>query len=482
MKATVALRIETAVIAVAILAGLAHRLVFGWQAPLWLDEAYTGVIASQPDIAGLFAWCREELSGPFFYAALWAWEKIAGDSNLALRLPSAIASCAAIALVVLWGMPDRRERWIWAGLTAVWLPGLMFVAQARPQAILFLLATIQAIAFLRCIETPRTRWLVLWSAMGACMILTHIHATVITGLQLLCLAWVHRTRLRGLWPALPFFIPVAAWLPLQFSFMTGILKPGAAWYPLLGVGDLLRVPVYLFAANLAAFAVAAIVLGILGVQWAQRRSTATPLPYSRAEAMLTLTALLSIALVIAAGFLRPTFVPRYLVPFMPGVLFGLTIVLARTRLLLGLLPSLVLLAWSGAAVQNATAYAGFEAQQSLNPLEYQRGSDWLMAKGTRRVLFVWDNPSSALSGPERQAEIAGFFFRRAGYPAQVRAAFLDPAWQTPDHLAALADRGDAAILWIGGAARLPAGLRTKPGFDCRDWGDTISRSIACARR
>lgn len=481
MKIASALRIERAAIVAALAAGVAHRLLFGWEAPLWLDEAYTGVIASQPDLAGLFAWCRQELSGPFFYATLWAWEKLAGDSNFALRLPSGIASFAAIALIASSGMPDRRERWIWAGLTAVWLPGLMLAAQARPQAILFLLATLQAVAFLRCVEAPRSRWLVLWSAMGACMILTHVHASVITGLQLICLAWVHRTRLRDLWPIVPAFIPVAAWLPLQLSFMTGILKPGAAWYPLLGIADLLRVPVYLFAANLAAFAVVAILFGILGVQWVQRRSTGTPLPYSRAEAMLALTALLSMAIVVAAGFLRPTFVPRYLVPFMPGMLFGVTIVLARTRLLLGLLPSLVLLAWSGAAVQDATAYVG-DAQQKLNPLEYERGSDWLMANNARRVLFVWDNPSSALSGPQRQAEVAGFFFRRAGYQAQVRAAFLDPAQQAPERLAALAERDHAAILWIGGAARYPAGLQVLPRYVCRDWGDAISRAIACARR
>jgi uncharacterized membrane protein len=129
-------RIEYFVLAAAIVAGIAHRLIFGWFAPLWLDEAYTGVIAAQPGIAGLIQWCRQEMTGPFYYAGIWMWEKLAGDSNLALRLPSLIASLGAIALVAAFGGSNRRERLLWTGLTAIWLPGLLFVAQARPQALL----------------------------------------------------------------------------------------------------------------------------------------------------------------------------------------------------------------------------------------------------------------------------------------------------------------------------------------------------------
>lgn len=468
------LRIERILLGAAILAGVGHRLVFGWQAPLWIDETYTGVIASQPTVAALVDWCRHELSGPVFYAGMWLWEKVAGNGDFALRLPSLLCSLAAIALIAVWGGRDRRERWLWAALTAVWLPGLMFAAQARPQALLFLLASAQAIAFLRCAEGLSRRRLAIWALMGALMVLTHIHAAVITGIQLLCLAWLHRDRLRAFWPVAAIFVPVAAWLPLQLPFMLGFARPGVAWYATLSASDLWGTPWILLGANNAAYAVTAMVLLVLAVQFAQRK-----LPYSRGEAMLALSGLAAVAIVIAIGLFRPSFTPRYLIPYMPALLFGLTCVLHRTRILWGLLPSIVLAVWIGPAVQNAGAYASARAQQTLYPLEFQRASDWLMHAGARRVIFTWDNPTSVVTNPARQTEVGAFFFRRAGYAAEVQAVHPAPDGESPGDLAALADKRHAAILWLGSD---PAGLRNMAPFECREFGFGTSRSMACIRR
>lgn len=473
-------RIELAVVAAAVVVGIAHRLLFGWSAPLWLDESYTAVIASERDVADLIAWCRQELSGPVYYSSMWVWEKVAGNGNLALRLPSLIASLAAILLVAIRGPVSGRERLLWAALIAVWLPGLLVVAQARPQALLFLLACGQAMAFLRFARGGSRRWLTLWAALGAAMVLTHLHAAVITGIQFALILLLHRPAPAKLWPSLAIFAVAAAWLPLQLPFVLGILKPGRAWYPALAPGDLVKVPIYLFGANLAAFLVVGIVVAILIPQFAARRSSGTPMPYDRAEAGLALSALASIAIVVTAGFFRPSFEPRYLLPYMPALLFGLTIVLARTRALLGLLPGIVLLAWAGPAVENMIWFKSADAQQLLNPLEFERGSAWLMQRGSRRVIFIWDNPTSALSGPVRQAEIGGFFFRRAGYPVELQAIYLPHDDQPPGKLAALSAANDADLLWIGGE-RHPAGLLEMPQFECREFGIVSSRSMACRR-
>lgn len=474
-------RIEYAAVALALVAGIAHRAIFGWYSPFWLDEAYTGVIASQPDIASLIDWCRHELSGPFFYATIWLWEKIAGDGDLALRLPSLVASLGAVALIAIWGGADRRERRVWAALTMVWLPGLVFVAQARPQALLFLLATAQTIAFLRCVAARASRWLTLWSAVGALMLLTHIYAAAIIGLQGLCLLWTFRDRPRALWPSIAIFAVVAAWLPFQLAFLLDFLKPGMAWYPVSGPAEAFKLPYHLFGVNVMAFAVVAIVAVVLARQIADRRSAGTPLPYSRGEAMVMLSGLIAAVAVFGFGFLRPSFTPRYLIPYMPALLFGLTLILCRTRFLAGLLPSILLVAWAGAAAQNAISYAGVEEQQTLYPLEFQRGSDWLMAHDARRVMFVWDNPASALSGERYQTQVGAFFFRRAGYAAEVRAVHLDHAGQSPARLAQLARARRAAILWVGGSD-YPAGLRGIADLACRDFGAGPSKSIACVRR
>src|SRR5580658_2244629 len=72
--------------------GIAHRLLVGWMTPLWLDETFTGVIATQPDSASLMEWCLVELSGPVYYVTIWLWEKIAGPGDIALRAPSLVFS------------------------------------------------------------------------------------------------------------------------------------------------------------------------------------------------------------------------------------------------------------------------------------------------------------------------------------------------------------------------------------------------------
>src|SRR5205823_12129116 len=102
--------IETIAVAAAMMAGAYHLLVFGWRAPFWLDEAYTGTIASQLTLAGLLRWCRHELSGPIYYAALWLWEKVAGNTDTALRLPSLIMWVGAVLLMAVHKGQDLRDR------------------------------------------------------------------------------------------------------------------------------------------------------------------------------------------------------------------------------------------------------------------------------------------------------------------------------------------------------------------------------------
>ncbi|MEO5866815.1 MAG: glycosyltransferase family 39 protein, partial [Sphingomonas sp.] len=417
-------------IAAALIAGLIHRGVFGWYAPLWLDETYTGVIASQSSFAGLVEWCRHELSGPIFYGGMWLWTKVAGNGDVALRLPSLICSLGSVATIAAFGGNNRRERLVWAALAAVWLPGLMFAAQARPQALLFLLATVQAIAFWRCMTAFSSRLLMIWAAAGALMMLTHVYAVVITGLQCLCIVWTFRARWRDCWPVLIMAVIVAAWLPQQLSFMMDFMKPGVAWYPKLQFSDFWMLPLVLIGDSRASFVIVAAAIAILGAQLSRRWFAEKPMPYSRADGMLALSGLVSIIIVLVAGLVRPSFTPRYLIPYIPAALFGITCILCRSRFLWRALPSIILAALAGMAMQDAIGNANIEAQQRLYPLEFEHGSNWLMARGARRVTFLWDSKTGMLSGLDRQAEIGSFFFRRSGYVAAMRAAYIDHAQQS----------------------------------------------------
>lgn len=143
--------------------GIAGRLLSGWHAPLWFDESYSGVIATQPTSGLWLSWCLHELTGPVYYGLLWITAHLFGGSDGALRLPSLIASLVVAPLVAWRGHPDRDTRLIWAGLIALWVPLFDFATFARPYALLFLLCTMQAIAFLSLLRDPRLGRAALWA-------------------------------------------------------------------------------------------------------------------------------------------------------------------------------------------------------------------------------------------------------------------------------------------------------------------------------
>ena len=74
------------------LAGLGHD-------PLWGDEAATASFASLPWPDLLTGIGRLEPNPPTFYALEKLWTALAGPSDLALRLPSALCGIAAIAAI-----------------------------------------------------------------------------------------------------------------------------------------------------------------------------------------------------------------------------------------------------------------------------------------------------------------------------------------------------------------------------------------------
>ena len=172
---------RTAMLSVAALLGIAGRLAYGWHAPFWFDETFSGVIASQRDVGALVSWCLHEVTGPAYYMPLWAWEKLAGNGDIALRLPSLACSLAAPMLIGWKGSRDRDLRLFWATLVLLWLPAQVVAFEARPYPQLFLLGTAQAIAFVRLIERPGTARAAWWAGWTALAMLTNYNALVVGG-------------------------------------------------------------------------------------------------------------------------------------------------------------------------------------------------------------------------------------------------------------------------------------------------------------
>src|SRR5580698_7356971 len=76
--------------------GLTHQ-------SLWFDEGYTFNLASSPDFSSFLktfaGYTTSEHLQPVYYFFMFLWSRLAGTSDIALRLPSALfsaASCFAI--------------------------------------------------------------------------------------------------------------------------------------------------------------------------------------------------------------------------------------------------------------------------------------------------------------------------------------------------------------------------------------------------
>jgi len=168
-----ALFLVLALAAVLRLAGLAH-------APLWEDEVATKWFASLSWHDLLLGVGRLETNPPGFYAVEKLWTGLYGSSGLALRLPSALAGIAAVAVV--WA--TTRASFgsgpaIWTSLLLATHPQhLLYAREARTYAVLFLTIAIAVHA---------ARRLSGWSGAGGRM------TAVVLGLAVGSATYLHYT-------------------------------------------------------------------------------------------------------------------------------------------------------------------------------------------------------------------------------------------------------------------------------------------------
>lgn len=472
--------------------GLACRLLAGIDAPLWLDETFSAAIASQQSLHGLVRWMLTELSGPTYYSLLYLWEKIVGNGNVALRLPS-LAMSIATPLLILWrGHPDRQVRIIWAAVTALSVIGFDSATQARPYALLFLLSTVQAIAFVRLMDSPRTATALLWTAISALMVLTHYHAAVICGLQGIAYLAVCRSRALRTWPALLPLLPVVLWMAWHLPFIFSYSGTDAVWYGTLGLDALWLIPSLLTGLTWPGVILLAAMLGSFVFDMIAAFRGRDRWPYSAGETALVASGMLAIAIVMGIGFLIPSFTARYVLPYVPALLAGVALWARRMAKPVPMIAAPLLCMMIGSAAAQLAGYIRDPQADIRYVFNFEQPSAWIARHGADRLVFLWDSPTAVLDDPDGHiASVGGFFLHRAGIPAQV----VVPRWpRTGDPNRLLLDVAGntprTAILWAYDASVPRTRGRTHPSriqqidgaWDCRDFGRPPIAVIACVRR
>ena len=456
----------------------------GFGLPLWLDENFSAAIAVQPTVHGLIDWCLNELSGPLYYSTLWAWEKVAGDSNAALRVPGHVIALAT-PLFLLWkGHPDREVRILWALMIGLWPLGFDIDITARPYAMVVFMGCVQAVAFLRLMEAPDTRRAALWAGASALAILTHYHALVITGIEgLIYLATWRMTALRT-WRAGLVFVPVAGWMAFHLAMVLGYATSGQTWYHLVDSLDLVVVPLFLF----GGVAMTVLVFVLLPIVARHRLVEGQPVLRWSPEVALMTAGLAATVIVVALGAIRPTFAMRYLLAYFGATSLIVPLLLRAARPLVPMAPlAAVLLLIGGAAapLANRVIHPDTPARYAFN---YQNASEWIMQQSApRRLVFLWDNPTALLGHADKLADVGGFFFRRAGqHPEVVIPKYPLNGDPWPAVRGLVGTSGDSAVIWMADddvpqTSKLthPIGILHDANWNCRDFGLGHFTVLAC---
>ncbi|HYP17312.1 MAG TPA: glycosyltransferase family 39 protein, partial [Opitutus sp.] len=460
----------------------AWRLSLGWERPFWFDETFSGAIATEPTVTGLVRHCLNELGGPVYYGFLWLWEKLAGAGEVALRLPSAIFSIAAPALLLVAGHEERRVRLLWAAFAALSVPALDYSNDARSYALLFLLGCVQAMLYIRLIARPRLRLAAAWCTVSMLLILTHYHTVPLVAAQGLVYLLVHRVTALKTWPAALLFIPVALWLPFHYDFLASFSR--VAWQEKLTLWSVLRLPdAALGFGPIPSLLLAAAIGATAGWDLWRRSRKGVPSPYDRAAGLTFLASLLGMLLVLAIAMHSRSFHARYLIPFTPGVLLGVALWTDRfskrwPSVTAGMVA--IFLFFCGAKLYDRVVHPERDPRWEVN---FGPAMDAFRQQGAEHVVFFWDHPMVATMDPTLLSRVGSFYFDREGVDVRAtplrltKGADANPAIRAAT-AAASARKEKTAVLWMYWPEGLSAGGEHPPQpqdwgarpFDCRDYG------------
>lgn len=445
--------------ALILMAAFGLRLWLGEGLPLWLDETWTGMIATQPNWASFWHEAWLDCNPPLYYAVIALWTAAFGASDIMLRLPSLLFVFLAVLLPLCIRVPGlgRRAALCFALLLALWQPGFEISLDARGYGLLLLLGVVQLLAFIRLMAgpTPQRAWL--WAVASSLAGLTHYHALLVSGLQGLALLYVYRASLLPLWPAGLAFVPAFGWLAIHAPRLADYARPDVAWYEPMTwqlAGNFMG---YVLgeASWRHVFLLALLGAASLGFGWRSARPQPA-LNNQNALYWAVFVSLAGFAIELTLGALRPMLTDRYLVPLVPGLLLGLVLITARAPRKDFALTGLVL-------VFALTLDPGRMRAKLVDKTLYgfASASAFLSASPAKSLVFSWDHPAAKILQPASLAKLGGFFIHRAGKDIPVKAVIL-PSGRDANGLLERMSPADAGVIWIYNRARTSAARHRPP--------------------
>jgi mannosyltransferase len=164
--------------AVLLFAALVRLPTLGLQS-FWFDEAFTPVHVLHPSIvASMETMAHTENTPPLWYVLIWVWTRIFGTGVVAMRMVSALAGIALVAVVYEIGreLVGRRVAVIAAALTAANPLFVWYSQEARAYELYALTAALAILCFIRAERVPSARRMALFALTGCLALLSHYFA------------------------------------------------------------------------------------------------------------------------------------------------------------------------------------------------------------------------------------------------------------------------------------------------------------------
>jgi hypothetical protein len=470
----------TTLIAVIFIVAAILRVWAGAGQPLWLDEAWTGIHALQPTFGDFIREVYVDINAPLYYGLMWGWAALFGVSNEALRAPSLAFGLLAPLLALMPSREiDRATRLIWCVLLATWMPGLLQSQEARCYTMLLALCTGGIVLHARLIGRPTLALASAWASIGTLAILTHYYAAILFGCQGLAYLAYHRGRALRTWPAGLIYLLAFGWMAYHLPQLATFAETN--WFSALHISALPWIALYALGPGAVGLLLMSpgIRNSVLGIPLGGPRNRSAVLPWVVGPAIA------GAAILIAAGFLRPSFTQRYLTIFVPGLLLALAAwaaAIGRTR---PWAPPVYL----GISLGWAFLWATTTGAAPARIFNFETASEYLMSEGADTVVFTWDNPSAQLLPARKMGELGSFFFRRASSPLLTTGLPL-PGDKDPNRVLLETATGERpGILWIydrnvPGTLALshPPSIETLDlSWRCRDFGRDAVGVLACIR-
>ncbi len=265
--------------AIMVLGGALRFYGLGIQS-LWSDELASWYFSRADGVGQVVSNVREDIHPPGYFVILHFAQRIFGDSEWALRLPSAVAGWLCIPAIFLLGrrIYSSREGLIAALLVAVSWAGVYFSQETRSYSFLILLSTVTAYLWwgvMRALrEERRLPTLETVAYVVAAVLCAYVHyfgalLVFLQGVALMVLAY--RSFLRVVLVYVPVSLAYLAWVPGMIYQMRNSTAQGA-W---IGDASLFLFPKYaLFIfgrSELLALAATALCAGLLVRAWTSSR-------------------------------------------------------------------------------------------------------------------------------------------------------------------------------------------------------------------